>query len=297
MADSLISKLSNISGGGSADHNLLWMERLFRTAPNPIASNQAGFSNNSPYFIEGEDGSRNTFTLRTNTLKLVPRGVIALAKDLNSYYVFQFNPEDLKDKKEVTYTDRESPLRNYLKYAWTNGGSRRITFTLFVDETERYLSIKPSGSSPKAYARSNVNSPVAESSVQRVQDDIDFFNSLIRPDIQEEGGRPTFAGIQGRDFYTFRKFSPPPRIVFSYGDSIHVEGVISDLDIDVLLRDENLYPVRAKISVTIRVDEAKEPDSLAKTSIAAISISRGSLGTSANDLYAGNDSIQNNNQA
>ena len=55
--------------------------------------------------------------------------------DLNKGYQFQFNPETISDNKESSYENRSYAGLPYQDYIWGGGGSRSLTFKLFLDDT------------------------------------------------------------------------------------------------------------------------------------------------------------------
>jgi hypothetical protein len=183
-----------------------------------------------------------------------PHGVVAIESSLNSsseidYYRFQFNPTDLKSSKQPVYSDSEKPLVNYTNFNWNKGGGRTITFTLFIDATE----LRFGEAAQHVRVLSNVS---YREQIESVQKDIEFWERVKEPFIPASAGKLEF--VTGNFYAPSVKFYAPPILVFMYGD-LYVRCVCTSSEIDVLLRDVNLRPVRANINVTLSVIEDKKP--------------------------------------
>lgn len=74
--------------------------------------------------------------------------------DLSKGYQFQFNPATISDVKEAVYENRGYAGLPYLDYIWGGGGTRTISFQLFLDDTPQShtISFRPSARGDKEAA-------------------------------------------------------------------------------------------------------------------------------------------------
>jgi hypothetical protein len=180
----------------------------------------------------------------------VTRGILAIKDDVAQYLIFQFNPEEITDTKEVTYEDRPRLGFDHQNFIWVNGGPRTISFTLKLDATNgskvTHLGKLPNDS--VGASTNNLTHDPAYGTLKQVQ----FLQSLQRP---KEPGQTAPRFIRTAALPN-TQFTPPPLVIFNYGP-MYLEGVISSLSVSHKEFNRALVPVMTDVTVTFKVQEGK----------------------------------------
>lgn len=223
-------------------------------------------------FFRGEPSSNTSFVQGPDTKYLLNRsdnprsyntirGVIAQKFDLSKVLVFQFNPEEITDKKSVSYADRERPGFDNSDFIWISGGPRTISFKLILNSTESSnlrefgkpgvsLSIRDN---PTDFSKKQKNGSAFTHNYQKgTLEQVEFLQALQRP-LLKKSGTPRFVynGAVPAD-----QFSNPPELIFNYGP-IYLEGILADLEVTHTRFNEALVPTHSECNVVIRVSEGQ----------------------------------------
>jgi hypothetical protein len=211
-------------------------------------------SQNDPYYNPADYAQDNVAVNKGNRYKAdlsynTMRGLLAYKDDNSRNLLFQFNPTDLDDTKQVIYEDREKTGFDNTDFLWIRGGSRNISFTLFLDATEgsRQAHLGKVGSPEVSQSEMFTHNPE-----RGVLNQVEFLQSLCRP-MRSDPNTPVF--IRG-SVGSFDQFTPPPEIVFVYGP-FYLEGVVTQANPKYTLFSRTLVPLRATVEINIRVQEGQ----------------------------------------
>lgn len=146
---------------------------------------------------------------------------------------FQFNPDSISDNKAVNYTDGKTDLcGNAPGKVYTGGGHRTISFDIHLHGLEQSTSINP-------IAADGISTELAK------------LRSFLYPkeDAWASTGIGKLFGDEGG-----KRLTSPPACFFGFGNKI-LECVMTDMDVQETQFNSFLAPVRAKISITLVVNE------------------------------------------
>jgi hypothetical protein len=177
---------------------------------------------------------------------------------------FQYNPSEMSDEKNTQWVVTDIPGLDRPMYAWSCGGERIIEFTLFLNAYEygnadmtSLIPIPGLGgirselakldsfmySAPKQY--SNLGSGLVQGAVAGIgASSVLAYSSLFTGDGHNPLVQNT-APVQ---------FTPPPKCIFGYGTDV-LECVVKKVDKKIEMWDRNLDPIRARVHITLGVDE------------------------------------------
>lgn len=157
---------------------------------------------------------------------MVTKGRFSLP-DTGEVYQFMLNPEVIKDKHKVTYSDQQVPGISHPTTQYAAGGARIVSFSLYLD-----------GDLGRRYSKASNSLRTGKGDSIDVADDIAFLRSLqfpIRRDSQ------VFTDVR------------PPIVIFSYG--VLYEGmqcVVKINDIDHKKLTQDLRPIRSVVSLELQ---------------------------------------------
>jgi hypothetical protein len=180
----------------------------------------------------------------------ITRGILAIKKDISQYLIFQFNPEELTDSKDVSYEDRPRLGFDHQDFIWVNGGPRTVSFTLKLDATNG-SKVTHLGKLPRDTAGASTNNLTHDPAYGTLKQ-VEFLQALQRP-FEPRQSAPRF--IKGSALPN-TQFTPPPVVIFNYGP-IYLEGVISSLSVSHKEFNRGLVPVMSDVTVTFKVQEGK----------------------------------------
>ena len=211
------------------------------TKPAPARVNYPPSNEDRP---QKPQGSNVLTSGQTNT-----RGAFFYKDDPSKSIQFQFNPSEWSDSKSATYEDRSKTGFNNTDYIWINGGARTIPLTLFLDATNE--------SRGTFFRKSNSPEPTSfelftHDPERGVLNQVEFLQALLIPTVQDIE-LPRF--IRGNS-KPAEQFASPPSIIWVFGN-FYLEGVISSLETSYKLWSSSLIPLRAEVSLTIRVKEGR----------------------------------------
>lgn len=197
---------------------------------------------------------------------------------LDRSVIFQFNPEEISYEKTLNLEHHERLGFPYTIPFWVSGGSRIISFQLFLDATpgSNYRLFKRATSSP--ITNNSVNSPYINFNDYYTSGLADGSEGLL-PEIQKienymypvDKKRQQLSSFSSRrqvhgttqsfnssnpDVITIEKFSNPPFVIFSYGNIYAVTLIVGYKRVDKLF-NKDLNPVRSTIDLSLEVHEAK----------------------------------------
>lgn len=211
-------------------------------------------SEHDPFYKREDVVGRNATLGNSNfpkaDLSFTPnRGLIALKEDTSRNMAFQFNPEEVTDDKSVVYEDKGKTGLDVLDFLWIQGGARTVEFTLQFDATEgsRQTHLGKEGGDTVTRADGFTHDPT-----RGVLNQVEFLQALMRPK-KVDVNTPVF--VRG-NVQTSEQFQPPPEIIFVYG-YFYFEGVIVRASPTYTLWSRELVPLRASMSVAIRVMEGQ----------------------------------------
>lgn len=173
-------------------------------------------------------------------------------------YPFQYNPENLTDNKSVSWGKRESISPNTDSSSTSANGLRTAAerqarqfsnaeFLKFQSEENRTIgfSLTIDGREKRPGEPDNRRNKEGD-----ILTDLAILRSFVYPKPKKIGG--TLASPKKTSANTFVEqwFNEPPTALLVFGDLI-LEGYITSLDITEEIFNENLNPVRAKITIAM----------------------------------------------
>lgn len=178
--------------------------------------------------------------------KQVRRGILAHKHNPEKLYLFQFNPEEINDSKDVRYADVERPNRQYVDYVFSGGGARTLSFTLNLDAT--------ASSNTPEFTSTKLGNPGFETLDEiypnGVMDDVQFLQGFLYPTLPDaDAPRFLYGGAAPSE-----QFASPPTAVFVYGQ-LYFEGIVKSVNITHQLWDHRLISRRAEAQITFAVFE------------------------------------------
>lgn len=184
------------------------------------------------------------------------RGVLADEDDLTKMYVFQFNPETVRDNKMNSYSESSYTGLPYSNNLWANGGLRTVDFTLFMDAT--------AGSNTRAFYKDVQYGNEGHDSLARIKprgtlDDVELLQSFQYPRNKANASSPSLPVPQfsSGGMVNENQFVPPPTVIFCYG-GFYLRCQVMDLYIEHALFNKDLYPVRSKVDVMLNIIESSQ---------------------------------------
>lgn len=91
---------------------------------------------NKPSKGFGDDPNKFSRSYTNTRGILIPKSYLDTQPiDLSRGYHFQFNPTDISDTKQTMWEQRQYAGMSFVDYIWGGGGSRVVTFQLFLDNT------------------------------------------------------------------------------------------------------------------------------------------------------------------
>lgn len=178
--------------------------------------------------------------------KQVKRGILAHKNNPEKLYLFQFNPQEINDTKDVRYADIDRPNRQYVDYVFSGGGPRTLAFTLNLDAT--------AGSNTPEFTSTKLGNQGFETLDERfpngVMDDVQFLQAFLYPVLPDvDAPRFIYGGATPSE-----QFSAPPTAVFVYGQ-LYFEGIVKSVNVTHQLWDHRLISRRAEVQITFAVFE------------------------------------------
>lgn len=181
----------------------------------------------------------------------VTRGFLGLVDDVESgifdrVYQFQFNPATISTNKQTNYSNRPYPGLPYEELIWSGAGPREISFELFIDDTpqsrgfEAKSGLYYNNEAEGYYSKTRNNA-------RGVLPACETLESFLYPKQSAEG-------VKVPQFYSGgvvadRQFIPPGLVYFSFGP-MRFKGIVVSCNIELMLFDKDLTPIRAKAQVT-----------------------------------------------
>lgn len=175
--------------------------------------------------------------------------------DADRTLIFPFNPTEIQDTKQNSFSRRSFTGSAASEPIWNNGDDRLISFNLHFEATAGFNTPYFRGAAtndndvistlPKRFSRSG------ESSFSGTLRDVELLMSFQYPKVNGPW-RPRFS--YGGHIPAPR-FMPPPTIIFSYGD-YYLECVVIDASFTHILFNKDLIPMRTTSSVTLKVLES-----------------------------------------
>jgi hypothetical protein len=145
---------------------------------------------------------------------------------------FQFNPDELSDRRQVTYATENTPGQILPLRQYTRGGDRTLTFTVMVAGSF-------AGSAAQTVELGEDGSITPELNKYRA-----FINPKT-PRWQNAGG--SFASLYTKT----QAFDTPPTCLFGFGENRVIPCIVSAVTIDERLFNANLDPLRADVRLTL----------------------------------------------
>ena len=149
---------------------------------------------------------------------------------------FQYNPEEVTDKRSVTYATLNAPGALGPVRQYTAGGDRTISFSVMVD------GVLAEGAPGPGIARDTAGGIGPELAKYRA------FVHPRTPRWAEAANRPDgFTGLyEGAE----RVFSAPPTARFGFGERV-VDCVVTEVSVTEQLFTGSLAPLRATVQVSL----------------------------------------------
>lgn len=146
---------------------------------------------------------------------------------------FQYNPQDISDKRSVTYASKTAPGMVMPTRQYTSGGDRTLSFRIDIDgrysgqrPPELNIAIEPDGS---------------------ITPELNKYRAFLYP----ASDRWPRAGASFTALYEENQsFTSPPTCLFGWGDRV-VSCIVTSLSIDELVFNDRLAPLRAKVQITL----------------------------------------------
>lgn len=200
---------------------------------------------------------------------------------LDRSVIFQFNPEEIEYEKMSEFSHHDRLGFSYTIPFWVSGGSKTISFRLFLDATpgSNYRIFKKAISSKyqtNANNGTHINfddyllSGLADGSegllpelekleafqypIDKSKQDLVQFNTRR----QVSGTTQSFTPANP-DVLSLEQFANPPYVVFSYGNVYAVTLVQSMRRKDILF-NKDLNPIRSEIDLLLEVHESRVID-------------------------------------
>jgi hypothetical protein len=157
--------------------------------------------------------------------------------------MFQYNPNQLSDKKSATYATLTAPGLLMPVRQYTQGGDRTITFTVHIDGLYE-------GPADKKAA-------ILKAEDGSIGPELNKYRAFLYPQTSRwKDATGSFAPL----FAQARIFTSPPLCVFTFGDRT-IDCIVTDVTITETLFNAKLAPLRADVAVTLveRVPYGNEP--------------------------------------
>lgn len=197
---------------------------------------------------------------------------------LDRSVVFQFNPEEIEYEKTNEFSHHERTGFSYTIPFWVSGGSKTISFKLFLDATpgSNYRIFKKPISSKyqtKSANGTHINfddyilSGLAEGS-EGLLPELEKIESFQYPvnkknlDLVQFSTRRQVNGTNqsftpaNPDVLSLEQFSNPPFIIFSYGN-VYAVTLIQNMRRKDMLFNSSLNPIRSEIDLVLEVHESR----------------------------------------
>jgi hypothetical protein len=146
---------------------------------------------------------------------------------------FQFNPEEISDKRAVSYASVTAPgillpLRHY-----TSGGDRTLSFTVQVDGTDE--------------GRDGSTQRISRDAAGSIIPELNKYRAFVWPQTSDwERAGATFAPL----YASTQQFAAPPACRFGFGERL-LDCVITEISVQETHFNHQLAPLRAKITITL----------------------------------------------
>jgi len=175
---------------------------------------------------------------------------------------FRFNPSTINDVKETNWVEHKIPGLPYAKYHWTGGGTRNISFELFLDGFET-----PTAIAGVYGLTAGIHADIASLERFLYPKDGKSPNAAIAKITGGSGSTNTPNLVNAASSLisanTKRQFVKPPIAIFGYGSFV-ANVIVRKAEINVEKWNNFLDPVRAKANVTLSVLEDTSLDSAQK---------------------------------
>jgi hypothetical protein len=156
---------------------------------------------------------------------------------------FQYNPQKIRDKRTVKYASLEAPGILMPIKQYVNGGDRTISFTVRLDSTDAL----------------NVTSlPILTDPDGGLTPELNKYRAFMYPKT------PLWITARGSFVPVFQRqgmlnqFESPPECLFGLGERL-VRCIVTQVDVDELLFNARLAPLRADVTVTLTEVIADDP--------------------------------------